>query len=190
MWRAGDKVRIGAHRGGVVFEDRPGTPWLVRWPSSRAGAPVTWLDHCVPDEGPDGPIDSNTWTRCEGCENPSISLWCVNCTARQAAEVKPPAPLRGQLRIASPPIGVHMAGAPGVLEDYPGVKIQACARCGAPLKCIPDVEAGVTPPDTLPAGDFYQVGALIERGRGWQAYNLWATEPNCEIRRREEAPAP
>jgi hypothetical protein len=65
-----------------------------------------------------------------------------------------------------PSIGIHRAG--------PVVNgIQRCSRCGNVLEILMEPAD-----DTLPYGPAYPEGALVERGKGWQATKLTG-EPTC-----------
>lgn len=65
------------------------------------------------------------------------------------------------------PPGIHVAGVP--VEH-----LQRCARCGGLLACWwPGVDARV------PATP-YPIGALVERGRGWQATTLRWDAATCQ----------
>jgi hypothetical protein len=159
-WHVGDKVRIVDVRGGVVFKDERGR-LRARWPRGS----VSYLDSCVPDEGPDGRIFPNEWDACEGCGNPTAGNrgqpFCINCTERHDRDTAwKPAP--ESPRVPAPSIGVHVAG---VLRPN---KIQHCARCGAVLSHL---HSSAGP---------YPVGALVERGEGWQAMTLQTATPTCE----------
>lgn len=84
-YRFGDRVRLGALRGGIVlpFEGR----LRVVTPDGR----VHWLDHWVTDEGPDGRIFPDEWSACDLCGNPTkgsgpiptgycADAFCRNCS--------------------------------------------------------------------------------------------------------------
>jgi hypothetical protein len=74
-YRFGDRVRLGATRGGIVL---PVDGRLrVVTPDGR----LHWLDHWVTDEGPDGRIWPNTWDLCDVCGNPTYQMPTVSCAA-------------------------------------------------------------------------------------------------------------
>ena len=164
-WHVGDRARLGRVRGGEVIQ-RDGK-LRVSWPDGSVG----WLDHCVPDEGPDGPVYEHSLEHCEGCGNLTISrLFCVNCE-RRAATFQLPDRAPVLVRIRPPAPGVHVAGEPDRATG-----LQCCVRCKAVLKCSdPNYTERAVP------GGTYPVGALIERGRGWQAMSLSLDAvPTCE----------
>jgi hypothetical protein len=73
-FRFGDRVRLGAMRGLVVL------PIDGRLRAVAPDGRLFWLDHFVPDEGPDGPIRPNEWHRCAECGNATTDdILCCNC---------------------------------------------------------------------------------------------------------------
>lgn len=102
------------------------------------------------------------------------AIWCLGCEIAQApnrvAVPAPPIP-----RPAAPAHGIHVAGAPTyTAPTWRRAREQRCTRCHAVLvdERFPELVAGV-----------YPVGALVERGRGWQAMSLAIDAvPSCAYR--------
>lgn len=152
----GDRVRLGALRGGVVVcHDGQ---LRVRFGDAQK---LLWLDHCVPDEGPDGRIFPSTWDHCPTCSNPTTGFFCINCDRRFARAIAQP----------QPPLPVHLAGP---IRRSPRRYEQRCTRCGALLvSALGETRPG-PPPGTFPEGSLVQrtymgLGAPIEP----------VTEPTC-----------
>lgn len=165
----GDRVRLGEMRGGVVV--RHAGKLRVRFHDAQT---LLWLDHCVPDEGPDGRIYPNTWDLCEHCGNPTVSSFaCVNCEARSrsAAETFARNEQRDEYLDAiakgEPAFGVHVASS---IRRHGRTVEQRCARCGVVLmRYIGDP---ASPP-------LYREGQLIERTyTGWGP-TARVTDPTC-----------
>lgn len=83
-YRFGDRVRLGATRGGIVL------PVDGKLRAVTPDGRLHWLDHWVTDEGPDGRIFPDEWDLCELCGNPTKgeyartascahSFGCRNC---------------------------------------------------------------------------------------------------------------
>lgn len=71
-----------------------------------------------------------------------------------------------------PAIGIHVAG---IVQGHD----QFCRQCGALLACTRLPGDGPIPiPGRVPF-TLYPVGAIVERGKGWQAINLTNAAPTC-----------
>lgn len=177
LFYEGDRVRLGSVRGGIVV--RHEGQLRVRIHDSRT---LLWLDHMVPDEGPDGRIFPNTWNLCLTCSNPTTSAdFCLNCEARaeaSAQDFEARARRREQadaLAKGEPAYGVHLAGP--VEQDARSVR-QHCARCGVQLVAYID---GGEKRHQPPAGTFRE-GTLLQRGALGLAVLDRVAVPTCAAR--------
>lgn len=170
LFYEGDRVRLGTLRGGVVV--RVDGRLKVRFHDSRT---TLWLDHCVPDEGPDGRIYPNTWNSCLTCSNQTTSEdFCINCEARAQGE-------HAAVAKASRPrwdraYSIHLAGP--VEQDGRSVH-QHCARCGVQLVGYLD---GGEKRQQPPAGT-YREGTLLERGGLGLVVLTRVAQPSCQPQR-------
>lgn len=157
-WYVGDRVRLGSTRGGIVIAHVG--KLRVQFPDGS----LNWLDHCVPDEGPDGKIYPNGYALCVECDNPTTGTagqpFCVNCTARHDREtVWRPVASPPTIDPPAPSIDVHLVSDDGA----------TCAQCGADLR-VPSRGLGPT----------YKPGDFIARGHGWQAISFAANTATCK----------
>jgi hypothetical protein len=145
----GDRVRLGAVRGGIVV--RVNGKLRARFPDS--GDRLLWLDYLVPDEGPDGRIYPDTWAGCERCGNPSPSAECINCRRRaeHAADAFDQRLTSAERRLDK----VHVAGP---VERAERRTFQRCERCGVELRGYIGSE------DKAPVG-MLAPGSLVVRDR-------------------------
>jgi hypothetical protein len=146
----GDRVRLGALRGGIVV--RHLGQLRVKF---LGAATLLWLDGVVVDDGTDGRIYPNTWDACEHCGNPSPTPECLNCRRRAEAQAEAfdRRTTAAEKRHARPSFGIHVAGP---VERVERRTFQRCLRCGA------DLAAYVGGENTEPVGMF-PAGALVER---------------------------
>jgi len=85
--------------------------------------------------------------------------------------------------VEPPPFGIHVAANP----TGPG-RDQFCARCGALLATERVPRLHPMPPEGTVPPRCYPLGALVERGRGWQAMLLRpGAEPTCTPQTPEPA---
>ena len=107
--------------------------------------------------------------RCYNCDKEMDDRvgWCQECTDKLNTTITLPAENVRKPSVPAPRVGVHVAAkADG--------SSQRCARCGDLLKVGFSTEKY-----TVPGGPFYPEGALVERGKGWQAMKLSPGQPTC-----------
>lgn len=75
-------------------------------------------------------------------------------------------------------LNLHLAG-PVDADDQ-----QRCTQCGTVLKDFRSTPSWKWTDRGVTAGPQYPEGAIVARGRGWQAMSLTATEPTCTGERR------